>query len=119
MTTRPATPRPETLEFLAWCQNWLTEKGYEVQEKLPWKSWRWRCPTIIYALGNGGQPAFGLLAHLVNMNDLVLRMGKFMATTPRPRCIFIFVPRNSPHEVHGELKGSFSYEIEIVEGATG
>lgn len=112
---KSTTLKPETAKLLAWARNWLTEKGYEVQESLPWKSWRWNTPTILYALNDDGKGVFGLLCHLISVRDLVKRFGQFMNTTPRPVVIFLFVPANSPHEVHGELKGFFSYDVQVVE----
>ena len=109
------TLRPESAEFLDWCRGWLTERGYKVQDSLPWKSWKCSTPTIVYCLDGRGLPAFGLLSHFIKLADLVKRIGIFMTSKPSPVAIFLFVPANAPFDIEIELEGAYTYSIEIVE----
>ncbi len=105
--------KPETLKLVNWVKHWLTKKGYQIQPRTPWKH---DTPTIVYALDDNRQPVFGVLGHLVTLNDLVQRLSRLMTVEPRPIAVYIFLPRNAPHEIEVELKGKSTYGIHVIEG---
>lgn len=95
--------KPETLAFRSWAENWLREKGYEVQDGLPWKEWKAPTPTIIYALDDHGLPVFGLLLHFARMPGLLKRLGIFLDSKPAPIGVYVFVPENAPFHIDIEF----------------
>ena len=105
--------KPETQEFLDWVKDWFTKKGYQIQPRTPWKH---DAPTVVYGLDESGRPVFAVLAHLITLHQMVQRLGKLMTVQPRPAAVYIFLPRNAPHEIEVELRGKSTYGIDVVEG---
>lgn len=105
--------KPETLKLVNWVKDWLIEKGYQIQPRIPWKH---DAPTVVYGLDKSERPIFAVLAHLITLEQMVHRLGKLMRTNPRPANVCVVLPRNAPHEIEVELKGRFTYGIHVVEG---
>ena len=105
--------KPESAAFRKWAEDWLTEKGYKVHDRTPWKR---NMPTVVYALDKTGRPVFGILLHLFHQDQMPKRIVRLMDHEPRPGAIYVFVPRNAPFEVHFVLEGAHTYGFQTVEG---
>ena len=105
--------KPESAAFRKWAEDWLTEKGYKVHDRTPWKP---NVPTVVYALDKTGRPVFGILLHLFHQDQMLKRIVRLMDHSPRPEVVYVFVPRNAPFKTHLALKGAHTYRFLIVEG---
>lgn len=90
----------------------MRERGFVVQQGLPWRKWKCNTPTIIHCLDGRGSPAFGMLGHFARFPIVVKRVGIFMDSKPAPVGVYVFVPENAPFHIDIEFNGT--YPIEVV-----